>query len=254
MSCAGSCESRLQRIDGRLGENKLLAAQNVVDVDALDRQHVDLGNVARRLAEMGLRLGPVDDQRIGEAELGEIRLERFGLGFADLGIGPDYDSTVARLCRERMFQGKHAHFLRQVMRMRAHERTEGAAAATELRHPRGTMASIAGPLLPVHFLARAGDLAAPLRLVGAGAALGELIAYHARENIFARLEAEDRVVKLDRACVAAVEAGYVDFHGAAPSAGLAVCSGAAGAAPSASLNLPGRGASFGRAFFTASRI
>ena len=48
-----------------------MATQNVIDVDALDRQHVDVRNVAGGGCETGVQLGAVDDQRVGEPETRE---------------------------------------------------------------------------------------------------------------------------------------------------------------------------------------
>ena len=52
-----SFETRLQRIDGGLGQHELLAAQDVIDVDALHRQHVDIAECCgRQVAEVRIDL------------------------------------------------------------------------------------------------------------------------------------------------------------------------------------------------------
>src|SRR6201987_1866747 len=147
-----------------------------------------------------------------------------------------------------MLERKRANLLRQVGGVRTHHRTEGTATAAELRHAGRAVTGTAGALLLVHLLAGAPDLGAALGLVGAGLALVELPLHAASDDVGARLEAEDRIRQRDRARVLALESRDFQFHGQAP------CSaGAAAAASSATLNLPGFGASFGSGFFTASR-
>ena len=88
----GSFEPRLQRIDRRLGQHELVAAENVVDVDALDRQHVDLRNVARGARKLALASAPSTISAFVEAELGErLAQSALVLRLGDLGIGPDDD-------------------------------------------------------------------------------------------------------------------------------------------------------------------
>ncbi|MNC96098.1 hypothetical protein D3C83_133810 [compost metagenome] len=57
-----------------------MTAQDVDDVDALHRQHVDLRNVARGESEILIEFGAVDDQRVLPLELAERLAERGGLG------------------------------------------------------------------------------------------------------------------------------------------------------------------------------
>src|ERR687898_444070 len=54
-----------------LGENELLATQNVIDVDALHRQDVDVRDVASSPLEVRLDLSAADDQGVAEAKLAE---------------------------------------------------------------------------------------------------------------------------------------------------------------------------------------
>src|SRR5216683_1019371 len=117
------------------------------------------------------------------------------------------------------------------------------------------MAGAAAALLPVHLLAGTPNLGAPLHLVGAGAALGELPNDAALDEILTRLQPEDRVRQVDRALLFAVKSRDLEFHGHAPCAGDApsLPEGGGSAAPPATRNLPGCGASFGKAFLTASR-
>ena len=98
-----------------------------------------------------------------------------------------------------MAQGESAHLLGQVMRMAAHLRAEGATAAAELRHAGRAVTSAAGALLLVHFLAGAVDVRTVLDGMRTGAALGQLVADHAGDEVRAGLKAKHIVAKLNRA-------------------------------------------------------
>src|ERR1700758_258567 len=111
-----------------------------------------------------------------------------------------------------MLERKRANLLRQVGGVRTHHRTEGAAAATELRHAGRAVTGTAGALLLVHLLAGAPDLGAALGLVGAGLALVELPLHATRNDVGTRLEAEDRVRQLDRASLLAFKGCDFQFH------------------------------------------
>src|SRR5271165_5977578 len=152
-----------------------------------------------------------------------------------------------------MSERQRPHFLRQVMLMAAQDRAHGATAAAELRHARRPVTGAAGALLLVHLLAGAMDLAAAERLVIAGPALGELPAHHARDQIGARLETEDRVAELERARGRPVHRRHVEFHDRHSPFGASAGSDWAPAS-AWTRNLPGSGASFGKGFLTASRI
>src|SRR5690606_3249281 len=108
--------------------------------------------------------------------------------------------------------------LGQLMGVVAHDRTESLAAAAELRSRSRAVAGAAGALLLVDLLAGAVDLRAALGLVGPGAALGELVADHAGEQVGARLEAEHGLRQLDRTGRLALESGDIEFHHAFSSA------------------------------------
>ena len=103
------------------------------------------------------------------------------------------------LADERVLERERAHLLRQAVLVAAHQRTERTAAAAEQVGAGRAVTGAAGALLRVHLLAGAVDLGAVLDLVGAGAALGELPAHAALQQVGARLETENRVRKLDRA-------------------------------------------------------
>src|SRR5215475_110904 len=96
--------------------------------------------------------------------------------------------------------------------MRADHRTEGTAAAAELRHPGRAVTGTAGTLLLVHLLAGAPDLGAALGLVGAGLALVELPLHATCNDVLPRLETEDLVRQVDRTGGLAFEGGDFQFH------------------------------------------
>ena len=97
-----------------------------------------------------------------------------------------------------MAQRQGANLLGQIMGMAAHDGAECASTTTELGDARRTVTGAAGALLLVHLLAGARDVRAVLHRVRASATLGKLIADHARNEILARLKAEDVVLELDR--------------------------------------------------------
>src|SRR5581483_12469915 len=96
--------------------------------------------------------------------------------------------------------------------MGAHHRAKGSAAAAELRHAGGAMASAAGTLLLVHLLAGAPDFGATLGLVRAGLALVELPLHAAGDDVLTRLETKNLVRQLDRARRFAFEGCDLQFH------------------------------------------
>src|SRR5215475_12817218 len=96
--------------------------------------------------------------------------------------------------------------------MRADHRTEGTAAAAELRHAGRAVTGTAGTLLLVHLLARAPDLGAALGLVGAGLALVELPLHATRNDVLARLETKNLVRQIDRTGGLTFEGGDFQFH------------------------------------------
>ena len=107
-------------------------------------------------------------------------------------------------------------------------------------------------------LAGAGDFRAVLDRVGAGAALGELVAHHAGDDVLAGLQAEDVVLERSREPTAAPSKEVMSiFTAQASEEGVSAGAEAWVSAPRSSSvmrNLPGFGASAGRAFFTASRM
>src|SRR3984893_15954383 len=105
------------------------------------------------------------------------------------------------------------------------------------------------PLLLVQFLAGAANVRATKRLMRSGAAFGELIADHPRDQILAWNETENSIIEVHRTGALAVEGRDIDLHAPASAASPA----APPEAAFAMRYLPGFGASWGSAFFTASR-
>src|SRR5262249_27793552 len=247
-----SFEARLQRLHGSLGEHQALAAENVVDVDALHRQHVDVGDVASRQGEGRLNFAPIDDERVGEREPAEALFEALGLAVARYRPVEHYDLARLGLGGERMLQSQRAHLLGQFDGVAPWFGAEHLAAAAPLGHRLVAMTGIARALLPVHLLARDGDFRPVLHVMRAGHALQELIAHHAVDQILARLQSEDGIAEFHLAGALGIERLDGRFHGFC-SAGSAAPGGVPAWAPSALRNDPGFGASLGSPRLTASR-
>src|ERR1700736_4332415 len=97
--------------------------------------------------------------------------QRLGLGGLEASRFDDDQAAVFCLCGKRMAKRQRANLLRQIGGVRANHRTEGTAAAAELRHSRRAVTRSAGALLLVHLLAGAPDFRAALGLVGPRLAL-----------------------------------------------------------------------------------
>src|SRR3546814_16628133 len=85
-----------------------------------------------------------------------------------------YQLALGRLGRQRRLEAELADLLVQVVGVVAHHRAEHRAAAAPLRGAGRAHARVAGALLAEQLAGRAGNLAAGLHLVGAGATLGQL--------------------------------------------------------------------------------
>ena len=96
--------------------------------------------------------------------------------------------SACRSASARTFFGRSIAWLRA-------DRAERTAAAAEQLARARAVTGAAGALLLVHLLAGAPDLGAVLDLVRAGAALGELPDDAALDEVGARLEAEDVLVR-----------------------------------------------------------
>src|SRR5690606_4147198 len=139
--------------------------------------------VAGGEAQVLFDFGAVDDQRRGKAELLQLIAECLGLGFLQRDRVDDDQRAFLRLGRKRMLQTESADLLRKIVRMAADDRTEGTAAAAELRSGRGVVTGTARTLLLVHLRLVAIDFRTPLRLVRTGLTLGELPAHDAGQDV-----------------------------------------------------------------------
>src|SRR3954467_14828994 len=129
-----SFEPRLQRFQGGLGQNQSAPPQNVIDVDALDRQHVDIGNVARGLTEIRRALGAIDDQRVNEAKLGKAALQLLRLAVIYGRLIEHNDAAILGFGRKRVPQGECAYLLGQADLVAARRRAERSATTPEQVH------------------------------------------------------------------------------------------------------------------------
>src|SRR5208282_4508491 len=133
-------------------QHQLLPAQDIVDIDAPDRQYVDIRDVAGGGAHARRNFGAVDDQRVGETKLLELAAQRLGLGLRQAQRLDDDDAVILGLGRERVLERQRPDLLRQADGMAARLRAERAAAAAEQIDAGGAVAGGAGALLPVHLL------------------------------------------------------------------------------------------------------
>ena len=170
------------------------------------------GMLRAAVRTLGLDLGAVDDERVGEAELLELAAQRLGLGFLQIERLDDDDAVVLGLGGQRVPERERAHLLRQADFMAARMRTERAATAAEQIDARRAVAGRAGALLAIHLLAGAMDVGAVLDRVRAGLALGELPNDAAMNDVGARLEPENGVGHGDRAGLLAVEGSDFQLH------------------------------------------
>src|SRR3546814_467546 len=122
------------------------------------------------------------------------------------------DLALGRLGRQRRLEAELADLLVQVVGVVAHHRAEHRAAAVPLRGAGRAHARVAGALLAEQLAGRAGNLAAGLHLVGAGATLGKLPVHHARQDVLARRQAEHGVVELDLSGLLVVECRDGTLH------------------------------------------
>src|SRR4051794_37450632 len=213
-----SFEPRLQRFQGGLGQNQSAPPQNVIHVDALDRQHVDIRNVAGGLAEIRCELGTIDDECVHQAELSEAALQLFGLAILHGRLVEHDDAAILGFGRKRVPQGERAYLLGQADLVATRRRAERSATTTEQVDAMRAVAGGAAAFLPRQLLAGAPDLGAILDVMRAGAPLGQLPDDVALDQILARLEPEDLVRQIDRAGIFALERFDLQFHVTRPPA------------------------------------
>ena len=132
------------------------------------------GRLLAARTNFAVKLGPTDEQRVLGTKLRQLRFQGRGLALAGLQLVDDNHLALGGLGGQRGTQAKLADLLRKRVAVVTDNRTMDNTAATELDNRSGAVTGTAGALLAVHLGRRAGDLAAALHLVGAGAALGQL--------------------------------------------------------------------------------
>src|SRR5690606_30588289 len=95
-------EARLKSLDRSSGQHKLSTTQDIVDVDSLDRQHIDIRYVARRANKRRLNLGTVDEQGVVQSELMELAAQCFGLAVGRSRLVENDELAGLRLDGERV--------------------------------------------------------------------------------------------------------------------------------------------------------
>ncbi len=132
------------------GDRQHVVAQDVVDVGADRRQHVDAGDVAAGAQEPRVHR-MIDDQRRTPAQRLQLLRQFAGLGRAAGGV-EHHQLALRLLLRQRRDQPKPPHLLVQAVFVRVRHRTMHHAAAAELRRAQAALPRIAGALLAVRLL------------------------------------------------------------------------------------------------------
>src|SRR5262249_5067268 len=96
--------------------------------------------------------------------------------------------------------------------MAAHNRTESATTATELRYAGRAVTGAASALLRIHLLTGPPDFGAALRLVCPALALRELPVDATLDEVGARLQSEDRIGQRGLARILSIESDDLEFH------------------------------------------
>src|SRR5579872_836650 len=199
-------------LDRRPRQHQGVAAEDVVDVGALLRQHVDLREVARGAREALVELRAVDDQHRAPAELLEALRELLGLAGLDRGALQHDQLALGLLRRERAQEAQAPDLLLQAEAVVARNGAEDHRAAAELRRAEAALAGAAGALLPPGLLGGALDIRDALGLVRPGAALGELPIDDASQDVAPHRRAEHLVGKLDAADFLGFEIANGNLH------------------------------------------
>ena len=180
-----------------LAEHDPVVAQDVVGVELAGLDQLHLGKVAERPGDGGVEALDDHEHTPVQPERGERRLGVLRLRCAEPPVVDDDDLAAGGAVRQRRAQRQLDHLLRSALDVRARLRAEGDAAAGELRRPRRPLAGVARALLPVRLGAAAADLAARLRAVGAGPAVGQLRRDDLVHHGHVGPDPEHRVVELD---------------------------------------------------------
>src|SRR5271167_4687850 len=227
------------------GEDERVPPQDVVDIGALLRQHVDPRQISCGPREIRVDRRAIDDQHRTPAERRQSGPQRFGLSVFGPGGVDDHELALAVLRRQRGLEAEPAHFLLQVEGVAAHDRAKNPGAAAELRRAQAPLTGAARALLLVGFFGRALDVADALGLVRAGAAFGELPIDDAGEDVTTNRKPEHGVVELDVADLLIVEVAHDELAHAGSPAG-------ASTGPAAARTAAGKGSPSGAARLAAS--
>src|SRR5688572_17857125 len=189
--------------------------QNVVDVGADSREHVDAREIAGRALEARVDRFAVDHQHLAvPARLVEHALERLGLGVLELKR-VDHDQAVLGLGRERHLEAERADLLVERLLELAQASTVSLAAADEDRGAAIAVTSRAAALLATPLLAGARNVGPLAGRAGGAAAILELPSDDAVQDVGARLDTEHGIIELDVAGCLAVEFLDLHLHGSA---------------------------------------
>src|SRR5271169_4401468 len=225
------------------GEDEHVAPQDVVNIGALLRQHVDPRQISRGSGEILVDRRAVDDQDRIPAEHRQSGPQRLSFGFFGPGGVDDHELALAVLRRQRGLETEPAHFLLQAEGVAAHHRAKNPGAAAKLRRAQAALTGAARTLLLIGLFGRALDVADAFGLVGAGAAFGELPIDDPGEDVAADRKPEHGVVELDVADLLIVEIAHDELaHVGSP----------AGASTGAPRTAAGKGSPSGAARLAAS--
>src|SRR5258706_3442169 len=156
-------------------EHDLARPQELIHRDMRRRFHGQPGNVARRPRhDLGHALQDEQRRHRPQPERAEARDEALGLAVDGAEALDHGHAAIGDPRRHRRAQGPATHRPRQGLLVAPRRGTERLAAALPLRPADRSLAPAAGALLLPGLLAAARDLAAPLRIVCARPAIGEL--------------------------------------------------------------------------------
>src|SRR3546814_3614764 len=194
----------LQLFDRRAGQDQRVGAKDVIDIGPDRRQRIDADDIGRSLGEAVVDRIAVDEQGTGaEFELAELAGERLGLGILELERVEDDELAALRLVAQRHLEAEGANLLVQRVAKGAVPRAVRLAAADEDRSRAVAVTGGAAALLAAELLAGAGDVAAFAGGARRTAALFELPADDAVQDVGARVEAKDQIGRAscrDRVC------------------------------------------------------
>src|SRR5271163_2216309 len=208
------------------GEDKHVAPQDVVDIGALLRQHVDPRQISRGPRKILVDRRAVDNQHRIPAEHRQSTPQRLGLGFFGPGGVDDHELALAVLRRQRGLEAESAHFLLQIEGVTAYDRAKNPGAAAKLRRAQAALTGAARPLLLVGLFGRALDVADALGFVCACAAFGELPIDDPSEDVAADRKPEHSVVELDVADLLIIEIAHDELAHVGSPVGASVACGA----------------------------